>query len=106
DGFGAGTHPAAAGCGFCVRAHRQARERRRPHLGSGPTLDVLRRLAFAALALFAVAGAPAFAASAWQNLADPVFVRADTRELPEPAVMSLAQDRTGFLWVGTQGGLA
>jgi len=67
---------------------------------------VLRRLAFVVVGLFAVAGGPAFAASPWQNLADPVFVRADTRELPEPAVMSLAQDRTGFLWVGTQGGLA
>jgi ligand-binding sensor domain-containing protein len=53
-----------------------------------------------------IAAPPAFAASAWQNLADPVFVRPDMRELPEAAVMTLAQDRTGFLWVGTQGGLA
>ncbi len=53
-----------------------------------------------------VVGVPAFAASPWQNLADPVFIRTDSRELPEAAVMSLAQDRAGFLWVGTQGGLA
>lgn len=53
-----------------------------------------------------VAGGPAFAASPWQQLADPVFVHADTRELPEAAVMTIAQDSTGFLWVGTQGGLA
>jgi len=53
-----------------------------------------------------LAGAPAFAADAWQNLADPIFVRAGLRQLPEAAVMTIAQDRTGFLWIGTQGGLA
>src|ERR1700733_13569798 len=53
-----------------------------------------------------VAGAPAFAASPWQTLADPVFLHTDSRELPEAAVMALTQDRAGFLWVGTQGGLA
>ena len=58
------------------------------------------------LGLFVAFGAPAGAASPWQTLADPVFVRADTRELPEAAVMTIAQDSTGFLWVGTQGGLA
>jgi diguanylate cyclase (GGDEF)-like protein len=51
-------------------------------------------------------GTPVRAASPWERLAGPVFVHADTRELPEAAVMSLAQDRAGFLWVGTQGGLA
>ncbi len=64
-----------------------------------------RRVAFLLLCFF-VYGAPARAASPWQRLAGPVFVRADTRELPEAAVMSLAQDRAGFVWVGTQGGLA
>jgi diguanylate cyclase (GGDEF)-like protein len=58
------------------------------------------------LGMFLIVGAPAFAASPWQNLASPEFVHADTRELPEAAVMTLAQDRAGFLWVGTQGGLA
>lgn len=53
-----------------------------------------------------MSGAPSYAASPWQTIANPVFTRADTRELPEPAVMSLAQDRAGFVWVGTQGGLA
>jgi diguanylate cyclase (GGDEF)-like protein len=57
----------------------------------------------AALVLFF---APATATSPWQNLADPIFVRADTRALPEAAVMALAQDSAGFLWIGTQGGLA
>ena len=64
-----------------------------------------RRVAFLLLCFF-VCGAPARAASPWQSLAGPVFVRADTGELPEAAVMSLAQDRAGFVWVGTQGGLA
>jgi diguanylate cyclase (GGDEF)-like protein len=67
---------------------------------------VARRIAFLLLGLLMVVGVPAFAASPWQNLADPVFIHTDSRELPEAAVMALAQDRAGFLWVGTQGGLA
>jgi diguanylate cyclase (GGDEF)-like protein len=67
---------------------------------------VARCIAFLLLGLLMVVGAPALAASPWQNLADPVFIRTDSRELPEAAVMALAQDRAGFLWVGTQGGLA
>ena len=67
---------------------------------------VVRFVASLLLGLFAISGAPADAASPWERLAGPVFVHADTRELPEAAVMSLAQDRAGFLWVGTQGGLA
>jgi diguanylate cyclase (GGDEF)-like protein len=66
---------------------------------------VVRIVAFLLLGLF-VFGAPAEAAPPWQNLAQPVFVHTPSRELPEAAVMSLAQDSAGFLWVGTQGGLA
>jgi diguanylate cyclase (GGDEF)-like protein len=58
------------------------------------------------LGFFMLGGAPAGAAAPWQDLAEPVFVHADTRELPEAAVMTLAQDAAGFVWVGTQGGLA
>ena len=58
------------------------------------------------LAAVTLGSAPAAAASPWQNLADPVFVRVDTRALPEAAVMALAQDSAGFVWIGTQGGLA
>jgi diguanylate cyclase (GGDEF)-like protein len=43
---------------------------------------------------------------AWAALATPVFERLDPRELPHRVVTSLAQDASGFLWVGTQGGLA
>ena len=67
---------------------------------------MVRPFALILLSLLAVCGAPASAASPWQRIADPVFTRTDTRELPEAAVMSLAQDSAGFLWVGTQGGLA
>ena len=70
-------------------------------------MTVVGRLcAFLFFALFALGSTPAVAASPWQNLAQPVFVRADSRELPEAAAMSLAQDSAGFVWVGTQGGLA
>ena len=48
----------------------------------------------------------AFIFGVWSSLANPVFVHIDPRGLPEPAVMSLAQDSAGFIWVGTQGGLA
>ncbi len=58
------------------------------------------------IGLFFAGSALAEAASPWQNFADPVFVRTDTRELPDAAVMSVAQDTSGFLWIGTQGGLA
>jgi diguanylate cyclase (GGDEF)-like protein len=68
-------------------------------------LVVVRLFALVLLCIVAFGSAPAEAASVWKNLADPVFVRADGRELPEPAVMSVGQDRAGFLWVGTQGGL-
>ena len=67
---------------------------------------MVRFAALILLGLFMIGGTPVRAASPWESLAGPVFVHADTRELPEAAVMSLAQDRAGFLWVGTQGGLA
>jgi diguanylate cyclase (GGDEF)-like protein len=66
---------------------------------------VVRSIALVLLGILLLCSARAEAASVWQNLADPVFVRADGRELPEPAVMAVGQDRAGFLWVGTQGGL-
>jgi diguanylate cyclase (GGDEF)-like protein len=63
------------------------------------------RLAFVFLLLarFVEAAGPA---SPWANVADPVFLRIDQKALPHPAVYAVAQDPTGFLWVGTPGGLA
>jgi hypothetical protein len=57
------------------------------------------------VAFFTLGGAPA-GATPWANLADPVFVRIDDRELPDSDVYSIAQDSAGFVWVGTAGGLA
>ena len=43
----------------------------------------------------------------WEHLADPVFAHLSLEQgLPHQLVMALAQDRSGFLWLGTQGGLA
>ncbi|MEN9866512.1 MAG: hypothetical protein RL748_2102 [Pseudomonadota bacterium] len=43
----------------------------------------------------------------WLPLADTVFQHWLTEHgLPHSAVTSLAQDATGFIWIGTQGGLA
>jgi diguanylate cyclase (GGDEF)-like protein len=59
-----------------------------------------------ALALFCARGVAAAPLSPWANLADPVFQRLDGNELPQSSVDALAQDRAGFIWIGTQGGLA
>lgn len=43
----------------------------------------------------------------WSHLADEVFRNYGADDgLPHPVVAALAQDADGFLWVGTQGGLA
>ena len=60
----------------------------------------------AALFLLTVAGVSAAPVSPWANLADPVFVRVDTRQLPNPVIQALAQDESGLMWVGTAAGLA
>ncbi|MBI3229308.1 MAG: GAF domain-containing protein [Burkholderiales bacterium] len=44
---------------------------------------------------------------AWENLAETTFSHFDVDNgLPHAVATSIAQDREGFLWVGTQGGLA
>lgn len=65
----------------------------------------MRVIAALVMSLLATAGIAAAADSPWASLADPAFMRIDTRELPESVVCAIAQDRAGFLWVGTQGGL-
>lgn len=43
----------------------------------------------------------------WEGLASPLFSHIGPAEgLPYPVGMSLAQDRDGFVWIGTPGGLA
>jgi ligand-binding sensor domain-containing protein/signal transduction histidine kinase len=57
---------------------------------------------------FTASPASAMAATArWSQLADPVFQHLGTVQgLPHVMVTSLVQDREGFLWAGTQDGLA
>lgn len=51
---------------------------------------------------------PRFAPShTWQKFADTVFHRLSTQNgLPQTSATAIAQDGDGFIWVGTQGGLA
>ena len=44
--------------------------------------------------------------SPWANVGDPVFFRIDQKALPHPAVYAVTQDASGFIWIGTPGGLA
>lgn len=63
----------------------------------------------AVLALLASVFAPAvsFAAGRWSSLTTTVFHNYGRDEgLPHPVPTALAQDRSGFIWIGTQGGLA
>jgi diguanylate cyclase (GGDEF)-like protein len=66
----------------------------------------MRCVTLAFVAAFVFGAAPASAASPWEKLADPLFVRVDTRELPSGSINAIAQDAAGFVWVGTQDGLA
>lgn len=50
---------------------------------------------------------PAQASERWSSLITPTFETASRREgLPHPVITSVVQDKSGFIWVGTQGGLA
>ena len=60
-------------------------------------------LAFVLLA----ASVRAWAGERWEPLADSVFQHyTQDQGLPQPIATSIAQDGDGFVWVGTQGGLA
>jgi diguanylate cyclase (GGDEF)-like protein len=71
---------------------------------SGPLSRAFSCLA----ALLALTTAPLAAAERWSSLASVVFTHvAVDRSLPNAAfILSLAMDRTGFLWAGTENGLA
>ena len=63
---------------------------------------------FAAILIGLLGGCCSAAAEErWSRLADEVFRNYGADDgLPHPVVAALAQDGDGFLWVGTQGGLA
>jgi signal transduction histidine kinase/ligand-binding sensor domain-containing protein len=65
-------------------------------------------LAAAFIALAATWAASVAAQEAWSGVADRLFQRWYSLEqgLPHDIVTALAEDGQGFLWVGTQGGLA
>jgi diguanylate cyclase (GGDEF)-like protein len=65
-----------------------------------------RAFAMVLLAACTLGRPPIARASPWSNLADPLFLRVDTRELPSGSINAVAQDAAGFIWVGTQDGLA
>lgn len=69
-------------------------------------MNALRIAAFFAALALVPAAAFAAAVSPWAKSAEPIFTRIEGRLLPEGVVEALAQDRSGFLWIGTQGGLA
>lgn len=62
---------------------------------------------FAAVVIILVLVPPAFPGERWSYLSSPLFdqITADAG-LPDNAVTALAQDHDGFIWIGTQGGLA
>ena len=80
------------------RAHPGQRQQRRVGM---------RWFAALLLALSLLWGGGAKAAERWTDLAETVFLNYGREQgLPHPVPIALAQDGDGFLWVGTQGGLA
>lgn len=57
--------------------------------------------------LLGFANVPSHAADRWTSLASTVFRNyGHDQGLPHPAATALVQGRDGFIWIGTQGGLA
>lgn len=61
---------------------------------------------FCVLLLCAAGSARASAVSPWAQFADPVFLRFGNSELPEQIAQVITSDAAGFIWIGTQAGLA
>jgi len=71
----------------------------------GPARRCLRAAMLALLVVVHAAGAAP--AQRWDRLATPLFEHLGLKDgLPHPVAMALAQDGDGFIWVGTQRGLA
>ncbi|MYM80965.1 response regulator [Duganella sp. FT50W] len=66
------------------------------------------RAAIVTLAAWLAVCGPALAGNGrWDNLATPLFEHLGVEQgMPHAAGMALAQDGDGYIWVGTQGGLA
>lgn len=81
-----------------------------PRTARRMALAITRVLATAlvlAASLLCPAGAARADAGRWDRLATPLFDHLGLKDgLPHPLAMALAQDGDGFIWVGTQRGLA
>jgi diguanylate cyclase (GGDEF)-like protein len=66
------------------------------------------RLGLTVLLLLITLSSPsAYAQERWSSLSDQVFRRYTQDDgLPNPVCTAIAEDKDGFLWVGTEGGLA
>ena len=72
-----------------------------------PTAQAIRPAPAVASLSSAESSAPAPPEARWAHLRTTTFQHWSPEDgLPHPIVTALAQDRTGFLWVGTQDGLA
>ena len=67
-------------------------------------LAIARNAVLCVLFLCAIGNARAAAVSPWAQFADPVFMRLEHRQAP-PIVLDIAADSSGFIWLGTEGGL-
>ncbi|WP_229223461.1 response regulator [Duganella sp. sic0402] len=85
------------------------------HAPTRPAVAAALRWLRAAMSMLAVclaslllAGTPAVAApERWDQLATPLFEHLGLDQgLPHPVAMTLAQDADGYIWIGTQSGLA
>lgn len=87
-----------------------------PFAGEAMLLPILRRYLACACRIgfclsllvcaWAMAASPG-TAPRWRYMADTVFQQMGTEHgLPHPLVTAMSEDHTGFLWMGTQGGLA
>jgi diguanylate cyclase (GGDEF)-like protein len=58
------------------------------------------------LAVFSLIPQTAGATDSWAGVADPIFQHLATDpDMPDSVVLAIAQDRDGFLWIGTEEGL-
>jgi diguanylate cyclase (GGDEF)-like protein len=73
----------------------------------GGSTGALRACTALVVLLATLACLPARGQERWSALSDPVFHRYTQDDgLPNPVCTALAEDSDGFLWVGTEGGLA